>query len=53
MMMMEMVNQMMKFIMTFGLVILAFYFVGKMLIKEIKVSDDGVLLDLFDAINGN
>ena len=52
-MLMEMLTEMLKFFFTFGLVISVFYFVGRMLMKELKLEESNIFLDLFDAMNGN
>ena len=52
-MLMEMITEMMKFFLTFGLIISLFYFVGRMLLQELKVENLNIFLDLFDAMNGN
>jgi ABC-type cobalamin transport system permease subunit len=52
----QMVNEFLRFLGTFGLVILMFWLMGRMLGADFKVSESSffeVFLDLFNAINGN
>lgn len=52
----QMVNEFLRFIATFGLVIIMFWLMGRILGADFKVSESSffeVFLDLFNAINGN
>jgi hypothetical protein len=52
----QMVNEFIRFLGTFGLVILMFWLMGRMLGADFKVTNSSffeVFLDLFNAINGN
>lgn len=51
-----MVNEFLRFLCTFGLVILMFWLMGRMLGADFKITESSffeVFLDLFNAINGN
>lgn len=52
----QMINEFLRFFGTFGLVILMFWLIGRILGADFKVTDSSffeVFLDLFNAINGN
>jgi len=53
MMMQEMLVEMIKFFLTFSLVIIVFLLVGRLLLYELKKDKFYIFTDLFDAINGN
>ena len=51
----QMAHQLQKFLITFGLIILAFIVVGRQLNSEFKVDNSSIIqicLDIFDGING-
>lgn len=55
-MMMHILNELNKFIITFGLIIIVFVVVGHSLSTEFKNEDTelwGVILDIFDGLSGN
>jgi len=53
MMLGEMVIEMIKFFVTFFLIIGLFLLIGRMLLHEVKKDKFYIFIDLFDAINGN
>lgn len=55
MMVNEMISELRKFIITFGLLIVAFIIVGRQLNREIKIEESSffqIILDIFDGLNG-
>ena len=55
MMVSEMISELRKFIITFGLLIIAFIIVGRQLNREIKMEESSffqIILDIFDGLNG-
>jgi hypothetical protein len=56
MMLDQMKNELSKFFLTFGLIIITFLFLGRLLSSELKfepVSIFDSFIDLFNALNGN
>mmetsp|Transcript_30418 Transcript_30418/g.46594 ORF Transcript_30418/g.46594 Transcript_30418/m.46594 type:complete len:246 (-) Transcript_30418:419-1156(-) len=53
MMLQEMLSEMIKFFLTFGLIIAVFLMIGRLLLYELKKDKFYIFIDLFDAINGN
>ena len=55
MMVSQMISELRKFIITFGLLIAAFVIVGRQLNQEIKIKESSfyqIILDIFDGLNG-
>ena len=56
MMVYQMINELNKFVVTFGMLICAFIIVGRQLNVELKIKESSyfqIILDIFDGLNGN